>query len=63
MLVSVCLLIAIGQEETEEAKLASGFTGSNESDKPKTRKEIREERLKKEQQMVGVSHIFMIKIV
>lgn len=32
-----------------EARLAAGYTDMNDSDKPKTRKEIREERLKKEQ--------------
>lgn len=43
----------IGHEETADASLTLGFIDFNESDKPKTRKEIREERLKKEQQMVG----------
>jgi hypothetical protein len=32
-----------------EARLAAGYIDMSESDKPKTRKEIREERLKKEQ--------------
>jgi hypothetical protein len=32
-----------------EARLAAGYIDMSEPDKPKTRKEIREERLKKEQ--------------